>query len=279
MNVYKGCAVLKNINVTSLYSAFEADFTDGYSSVGEAHDFWELVFVKSGSVGVLAGDRILELSENMLILHPPMEFHRIWANENDPARVIFISFACNWTFPPKNNIIQLDSDSAKLTAYAKNSITEAFDMNGRAVVNPKKTDIYASQRAVSVLEELLMRLCSNSGMGVQERVEPSTGKYAEIVKILEDNKHLNLTLAEIADKCNMSVSNLKKVFFKYAGMGIKHYYNELKAHQAVQYLNDGMSVKETAAMLGFADQNYFSYFFKRIMGSSPTDYAKQNKPQ
>ena len=63
MNVYKGCAVSKNINVTSLYSAFEADFKDGYSSVGEAHDFWELVFVKSGSVGVLAGDRILELGE------------------------------------------------------------------------------------------------------------------------------------------------------------------------------------------------------------------------
>ncbi|MBE5818843.1 MAG: AraC family transcriptional regulator, partial [Clostridiales bacterium] len=80
MNVYKGCAVTKNINVTSLYSAFEADIKDGYSSVGEAHDFWELVFVKSGKAGVLAGDRILELGENMLILHPPMEFHRIWAN-------------------------------------------------------------------------------------------------------------------------------------------------------------------------------------------------------
>ena len=279
MNVYKGCAVSKNINVTSLYSAFEADFKDGYSSVGEAHDFWELVFVKSGSVGVLAGDRILELGENMLILHPPMEFHRIWANNDDPARVIFISFAADWVFPPCNNIMEVDEVSSNLTSIAKQRIIDSFEMNGRAVVNVPRGDPYAAQRAVAVLEELLMRLCANGGSGVQERVEPSTGKYAEIVKTLEENKHLNLTLAEIAEKCNMSVSNLKKVFFKYAGMGIKHYYNELKARQAVQYLNEGMSVKETAATLGFADQNYFSYFFKRIMGSSPTDYVKQRKQE
>lgn len=279
MNVYKGCAVTKNINVTSLYSAFEADIKDGYSSVGEAHDFWELVFVKSGKAGVLAGDRILELGENMLILHPPMEFHRIWANSGDRAQVIFISFAAEWAFPPENKIMEVDEAAAKLTATAKQMITDSFEMNDRAVVNVLRGDPYAAQKAVSVLEELLIRLCANTGSGVQERVEPSTGKYAEIVKIIEDNKHLNLTLAEIAEKCNMSVSNLKKIFFKYAGMGIKHYYNELKAHQAVQYLNEGMSVKETAAMLGFADQNYFSYFFKRIMGSSPTDYVKHRKQE
>lgn len=42
-------------------------------------------------------------------------------------------------------------------------------------------------------------------------------------------------------------------------------------------LKSGMSVKETAAALGFANQNYFSTVFKRITGSAPTKYVNGDR--
>lgn len=275
MNVYKGCITEKNITIKSLYSAFETDFDDGYKSVGEAHDFWELVYVKKGSVGVVADNRVYTLEENTMILHPPLEFHRIWNEHGNLPSVVIISFSADWKNPPKNNVFMLNDKT--MPQVVMHDIKESFDMDGRAVVKLKAGCEYRAQIALLRLEELLLSLCVNELSYSAEDSVIQNSKYAEIVKILDENKDKNLSLTQIAEKCNMSVSNVKIIFRKYAGMGIKHYYNELKARQAVIYLNDGLSVKETAGKLGFTDQNYFSYFFKHIMGASPTEYIKKEE--
>lgn len=272
MNVYKGCETKKNIVIKALYSAFETDFDDGYRSVGETHDFWELVYVKKGKVGITADNRIYTLEKNMMILHAPMEFHRIWNEDGNSPSVVIISFSAEWKNPPKNNIFIMSDTTAVQSVIRK--ITQSFEMNGRAVVRQKPGCEYEGQIALMRLEELLLSLCINELPYNAEENMIHNNKYAQIVRILNENKDKNLSLNDIAEICNMSVSNLKKVFQKYAGMGIKHYYNQLKAEQAVSYLNDGLSVKETAGKLGFVDQNYFSYFFKNIMGASPTEYIK-----
>ena len=74
----------------------------------------------------------------------------------------------------------------------------------------------------------------------------------------------------------MSQSNLKKTFRKYSGVGIIKYFNELKIEKAQKLLNSGYSVKETAATLGYNDQNYFSVVFKRVKGYSPIKLKSKN---
>jgi AraC-like DNA-binding protein len=44
--------------------------------------------------------------------------------------------------------------------------------------------------------------------------------------------------------------------------------------KAVEYLRQGLSVKETALRVGFSDQNYFSTAFKRIIGHAPSRIIK-----
>ena len=74
----------------------------------------------------------------------------------------------------------------------------------------------------------------------------------------------------------MSCPKLKKVYSKYSGMGVMTYLNSMKMRRAEEYLRGGMSVKETAYRLGFADQNYFSYAFKKYMGKPPKMF-RQNQ--
>ena len=70
----------------------------------------------------------------------------------------------------------------------------------------------------------------------------------------------------------MSEVNLKKTFSKYLNIGVINYYNNLKINSAMTMLKDGMTVRETAEALGFANQNYFSTVFKRITGRTPSNY-------
>ena len=55
------------------------------------------------------------------------------------------------------------------------------------------------------------------------------------------------------------------------------YFNELKIKQAVYLLDEGKSIGQTASLLGFSDQNYFSTVFKRVMKQPPSVYQKHKK--
>lgn len=272
MNLYNECKVEKCVEITSLYTAFERSFDSSYFFDGETHDFWEMVYVKSGKVGVVADDKIYEISESQLVLHPPMQFHRIWSIGESQPSVIIISFGAKIKKNPVGSVFCAPKD---VVCDILDGIHEVFFMGNINVSSLKEGCDEKAQIVINKLEMLILSLVGIDNVEKNADIAVNNRKYAEIVKILSDNTDKCLTVNDIATMCNMSVSNLKKIFLKYSGMGIKHYYNEMKARRAIQYLHDGYSVKEAAAMLGFADQNYFSMFFKRIMGSSPTNYIKQ----
>lgn len=53
------------------------------------------------------------------------------------------------------------------------------------------------------------------------------------------------------------------------------YFIRLRMQRACELLRGpGLSVKETAAMLGYQDQFYFSRTFKLVVGMPPSDYRK-----
>ena len=125
-----------------------------------------------------------------------------------------------------------------------------------------------------------MRLLSKEAEKQGSRLQsPMAKNYARAMSVLENHIHQNLSVGEIARLCNMSEISLQKTFSKYAGIGVRQYYNRLKITAATQMLQAGVAVKECAKLLGFANQNYFSTVFKRITGTSPADYKREIKSQ
>ena len=62
--------LFKNVlTVSYIVTAFEFEFEKDYKFSGERHDFWEIVYVKSGKVGITAEDQVLTLSEGNMIFH------------------------------------------------------------------------------------------------------------------------------------------------------------------------------------------------------------------
>lgn len=97
-------------------------------------------------------------------------------------------------------------------------------------------------------------------------------KYNSIIHYLKDNVERNLTVEDIAAEMFESTSNLKRIFHKYTNMGIMRYYNNLRTDYAIRLLDEGKSMRQIAAAMNFSSQNYFSYFFKKATGKSPSEY-------
>ena len=97
-----------------------------------------------------------------------------------------------------------------------------------------------------------------------------------IIKILENNVCSQLSIQEIADMCNISVSLVNKIFARYSSGGIHKYFLKLKIIKAIELLSDGIEISQISERLAFNNQNYFSLVFKRETGLSPLNYKKKH---
>ena len=282
---YKELSVDKKINISALYTAFLRRCEKDYYFDGEAHNFWEIVFVLDGSVGATADDDIYSLHAGQMIIHKPMEFHRLWSEGDTEPLICVFSFHAQ-------NMPQLDgrvytmsaNDHARIKDLCE-SFHRHYDMDvGRindnnikmyfsGICEDSKNNAYCD---VCYLQYILMKIIARGAdLGVGDD-SPAARKYAEIIGVMENNIHKRLCIDDIATMCKMSVSNVKKVFYRYSGKGVAGYFKELKIRHSLEMLQSGMSINEISVALGFDDQNYFSTVFKRIMGQSPMKYKKEN---
>lgn len=98
------------------------------------------------------------------------------------------------------------------------------------------------------------------------------------VNYLQKNIDKILTLPEIANAVNLSVSHFAALFKKSTGFSIIEYFNHLKVQKACQYLQfTGLRINEISDKLGIADPYYFSRLFTKTIGMSPNKYRSRKK--
>ncbi|MFC3797968.1 helix-turn-helix domain-containing protein [Cohnella sp. GCM10012308] len=98
------------------------------------------------------------------------------------------------------------------------------------------------------------------------------------IRFMNDRLHVTVTLPELAKHAGLSKQHLIHLFKQETGFPPIDYYLRLKMQKASQLLSlTGLSVKEIAAAVGFGDPYYFSRMFKKLMGTSPTDYRRVPK--
>ncbi len=273
MEIWWPCHIKKQINITSLYTAFIQQYDSDFNFVGETHNFWEVACVLEGTVCVASDSNIFSVTAGHAIVHRPMTFHRLWAGDGDPPKLAIVSFDAEINTDITDCVYELDEAGTNEIIDIISHIQDEFDNDGIAVKQQKSL---LAQMTINRLENLMMTILPNRSPGDSIR-SSATGvrKYTEIVRCLTDNIDGNLTVDDIARVCNMSPSSVKQTFRQFTGMGVVQFYRRMKMDSAISMLRKGMSVKEISQRLGYTDSNYFSTVFKRVIGVSPTSYASK----
>ena len=86
-------ALKRMFQTQTVFTAFEPIYPPDFQYIGERHNFWELVYVVEGCAGILEEDKVYELSPGDVIFHKPMEFHRLWSENNMELHLIILSFS------------------------------------------------------------------------------------------------------------------------------------------------------------------------------------------
>ncbi len=269
------CKIERQVNISSLYSFFIRECDKGFTFHGESHNFYEAVCVLHGSVGITAGTEVYTLCAGSAVIHPPMEFHSIRAAEGTTPTVLIFSFTAD-AFPA------LTQKTFAFTTAEEALLTDAWRAGRKAFArkdyNLKITEgneLYA-QRTLEALSLFLVHILTDATDVHSKRPTADAQFYTGVAAYISENLPQLQSAPQIAAANGISTVGLQKLFNKYTGAGVMHYVNHLKITRAAEMLKNGSTSKAAALALGFADQNYFSTVFKRITGSSPTQYLKRN---
>ncbi|MBR5156730.1 MAG: AraC family transcriptional regulator [Clostridia bacterium] len=263
------------ISVSSIYSMFEAKHSPEFYFEGECHIPWEFVYVIDGQVGITADKRVYSLSAGDIIFHKPMEFHKIWSENENWSHVFICSFDLEGkaVHQLRNGIYRLDEDSAKIMNMLldllrkNNSDNNWLDYADLIAQNSKIMQI-----SVNYLELIFTYLSySDKSVNIAEPNE-RINLYTKIVGVLEEHIYDKITISQIADICNVSAATVKNCFAEFAGCGVHKYFLNIKIRKAIELLKSGKNVNEVSDMLQFANPNYFSYVFKRETGTCASSY-------
>lgn len=100
----------------------------------------------------------------------------------------------------------------------------------------------------------------------------------KIIAYLKQYHTQNITSKDICEYFACSRSSMSHKFKAYTGMSIRDYINSLRVADAESLLSySDLTVTEIALSVGFADSNYFTEKFKKIVGIAPTEYRKKTK--
>lgn len=102
------------------------------------------------------------------------------------------------------------------------------------------------------------------------------GKYVSeaIAYIAAHYGDPDLTIGTIADSLCISEGHLSHVFKRETGCTLIEYLSQYRIHMATRLLKDcRLKVNEVARSVGYRDFAYFSATFRKLMGTTPSDYS------
>lgn len=273
--------VTEQIKITEIYTLFEIYHDNHFSFKGESHNFWECMYVLSGSVCVSADERIYHAKPGDIIFHKPMEFHKFYVNNKSGAELFIFTFSAEGSLTDylKNKVFCL-TDAQKFWVNSLLDFLHSKSKRGHVLpgiyqeyLTPWETIASYGQTVVTYLHQLFLSLSENGNLSLTSASENAI-IFSQAVCYLNTNVHRQPTVLELAEYCHISESRLKRIFQKYAGISVHKYLLNIKIKAAINLLSNGESVTDVSEKLGFVNPCYFSKAFKRETGQNPSTYKQ-----
>lgn len=265
------------LQIVHIHSAFTVEEPVGFNYPGESHDYWEMVWIEKGTVGITAGSRVFTCLPGTVVLHRPNEFHRIWNAGDSSIQFTIISFSAVGEYQQAlyRKVVANTAETEYLLQMLKGMILK-HRANDRFLPRKFYDDPVIGARFSTGLK-LFLYTCADVAEQPQQTATGSAAVFSAAVKTMRENISQPMKTQELALALHISLSQLKKVFQQYASTGVHEYFLGMKLDLARQMLAGGESVNATAEAVGFDCGNYFSAVFKRETGMTPTAYRNANR--
>lgn len=275
--------------VDSLINAAFYHLTKDFQGFGEAHDFWELVYVDKGNVICQADENHFLLKAGEMVFHKPNEWHDVRAYDDATADVIILAFECHSTHMSdfEHKILFLGPQEKESLSTIVDEASESFEYfdNDPPYVElmKKKNAPFGSEQVIRLQLELLLIYISRRNKSVltatrelaSNNIRQHEHLAAEAKQYLQNHINDKISLSQVASSLGISVSLLKRVFREQTDTSVISYLTGLRITEAKRMIrNHNLNFTQISEALGYDNIHYFSAQFKKQTGMTPTEYSR-----
>ena len=165
-----------------------------------------------------------------------------------------------------NSVVMSTLETVQQFGFSSDTVFELI----RAHIPPK------TELSVEDLKDWLKHYLTDINTLIKRKQTEGIERWIQEVKNYVDaNYRFGVSLTTLASRFNVSASYLSKLFSDYVGENFSDYVRNKKLQRAKELLKTtDMRIYEIADYLGFNDANYFSTWFSKSVGLSPTEYRE-----
>lgn len=244
----------------------------------ESYPFWQLFYVSRGEMSIERNGERETIRSGEIIFRPPGKSSTMYYPEGCELYMSLIDFISS---DEEMNIfgdkpIALDGKERQLLSEL---IREAATFYKNTPTEPLWQELVSS-----ALESFLTRLYgrltgtfSSEGEGSKASTRRQISETVDRINlILEERRFSTITVDELANLLGESPNVLMKRYRREMHESIIEHFLTLKLQSAIQLmLSSDMNFTEISELLSFSSVNYFSKFFKKRTGLTPTEYSKE----
>ncbi len=245
------------------------------------HDFFEIIFILSGSCSMLILDQLYQLAESDIITVDSRVIHELRASdcvyvsvqmdqttlENTFPVPIHPEFRCSSQIPGHEK--QFDQMRKLIAQMVKNN---ADQQSGYEIRNW----IYVYQ----LMDILYTHFRVEKSMVLYQKNHRYAARMAEITQIIKEHYREDLPLSRVAEMVHLSSPYFSKFFQEQFGMNYLTYLTQFRMNNAIhELINTNKNIEEISADNGFPNSHAFTQAFKKEYGMRPSVYRRSQKSQ
>lgn len=252
-------------------------YAEAYLLQLHQHDqAYEFVYVQNGSVTWEVDGMLYPISAGQWFYTRPGELHKARYDYMEPSQIwwIIISDPAN---DPK--WFRLNAEEREIVMSRLHQLPRTFRTDSRMheQLSRLKTTLTSDNQDKMLftryqLLDILLRMLQPVS---KKKMEP---EFKEViirsVEQIVQSPEQRLSVADMAKDVGVSESHYFKLFHEIYGQSPSSYMDRIRMERACLLLKSGISVTETSLELGFKTSQHFARVFKKIFGSSPSEWRK-----
>lgn len=236
----------------------------------DAHFPYDCIgYVKAGTIQMTINGRSETIEEGGMYYLPAMCCFSHWV-VGKTARVYWTHFEFGSTIdkPVLNQMVF----PVCVRPFPKDRIEHIYEEMFQSRLSE---DFGSPLHSIGLMYELTAHFFEFCGKAVNLYSNERFDKMKQIAEYICNHLDQNLTVEQLAEQVGLNPHYFIKVFQNFFQETPVHFVlnrREQAARQLLEYSD--MSIKQIGLSIGFTNQNYFSEFFKKRSGYSPSEYRK-----
>lgn len=230
---------------------------------------WQMLFVKSGFGYFTVNGVEHKVEPNHLILYRPNEpqFYRF--SRKDDTLVYWVHFTGT---KAADYIQNSEFSNSSIIDYDSSDFTDTVEV----LINElrQKNTMYKQYCSAKLIAFLVKLNRLNDNLFFPKKYE----HIEKVCNYISDNYFVNVSNDLYASMCNLSTSYFLKEFKAFTGTTPHQYKIALQLENSKKLLlSSDYTLEQIGTIVGFSDVTYFSRFFKKNTGLTPSDFRRKSQ--